>query len=154
MWDWNPNLTKSYCNVWCCPSVSQWKLELLNLDWTLTPNVEHPTLSTWTLKVCQWLLHHSTLSIGAIIHNFQIWTLQHDISHRPQRGLYCPPRIPAGFLRIPEDSCPIPGLSIGWCASQFLQSCGGTFLRTGVSPEDFQTGRVLGWKEMWWVTWY
>jgi len=29
------------------------------------------------------------------------------------RGLYCPPQIPAGFLRIPEDSCTIPGLSIG-----------------------------------------
>jgi len=42
------------------------------------------------------------------------------------RGLYCPPQIPAGFLRIPEDSCTIPGLSIGWCASQFFQSCGGT----------------------------
>jgi len=30
-----------------------------------------------------------------------------------KRGLYCPPQIPPGFLRIPEDSCTIPGLSIG-----------------------------------------
>jgi hypothetical protein len=29
------------------------------------------------------------------------------------RGLYCPPVIPAGFLRIPEDSWGFPGLNIG-----------------------------------------
>jgi hypothetical protein len=28
-------------------------------------------------------------------------------------GLYCPPVIPAGFLRIPEDSWGFPGLNIG-----------------------------------------
>ena len=50
------------CSVWRCPSVSQQNFEPLNLDWTLTVNIEHPTLSAQTLKVCQWLLHHSTLN--------------------------------------------------------------------------------------------
>ena len=103
-----------YCNVWCCPSVSQWNLELLNLDWTLTPNVEHPTLSTWTLKVCQWLLHHSTLSIGAIIHNFQIWTLQHDISHRPQQTTFREIWIPISHAKCCSDEHGKPGVILGW----------------------------------------
>ena len=50
------------CSVWRCPSVSQRILEPLNLDWTLTLNIERPTLSAQTLKVCQQLLHHSTLN--------------------------------------------------------------------------------------------
>ena len=36
--------------------------------------------------------------------------LLHRLNHG---GLYCPPCIPAGFLRIPEDSCPVPGLKTG-----------------------------------------
>ena len=55
---------------------------------------------------------------------------------------------PTYSCRIPEDSCPVPGLNIGWCTSQFFQSCGGTFLRTWVSPEDFRTGLVLGLKHV------
>jgi hypothetical protein len=51
---------------------------------------------------------------------------------------------PTDSCRIPEDFCTVPGLSIGWCASQCLQSCEGLFLRTKVSPEDCQTGPVPG----------
>jgi len=60
---------------------------------------------------------------------------------------------PTDSCGIPEDSCTIPGLSIGWCASQFFQSCGGIFLRTKDSPEDCQTGPVQGLMYMRWVTW-
>jgi len=48
--------------------------------------------------------------------------------------------VPHRFL---QESCMIPGPSIGWCASQLFQSCGGIFLRTGDSPEDFWDRTVL-----------
>ena len=56
------------------------------------------------------------------------------------RGLYCPPQIPAGFLRIPEDFQD----SILADVPANLLSPGAIFLRTGDSPEDFQTGLVPG----------
>ena len=36
--------------------------------WLPMLNVEHPMLSTQTLKVCQWLLHHSTLNTSQAQH--------------------------------------------------------------------------------------
>ena len=59
--------------------------------------------------------------------------------------------VPHTFL---QDSWGLPGLNIGWCASQFFESCGGIFLRTGDSPEDFWTGLVPGLLQMGWVTWH
>ena len=90
---------------------------------------------------------------GIILITYNLLRIPHDIQYKTG-GLYCPPQVPAGFLRIPEDSWGLPGLNIGRCTSQLLESCGGIFLRTGDSPDDFQTGLVPGLLQMEWVTWH
>jgi len=54
-------------------------------------------------------------------------------------GLYCPPQIPTGFLRIPAQSQ-------DWVLADVAANY--------FSPEDFWDRTVLGLKQVWWVTWH